>query len=49
MSEKPKKSAKVIAGRLQTGIRGIRSLPQNKRVLMESKNTRTRKRSSGLE
>jgi hypothetical protein len=37
MSEKAGKSTKVVAGKLQASIRGIKSLPQNRRVSLESK------------
>jgi hypothetical protein len=37
MSEKAGKSTKVVAGKLQASIRGIKSLPKNRRVVMETK------------
>jgi len=37
MSKKTGKSIMVVAGKLQTSIRDIKSLPQHRRVGMESK------------
>jgi len=37
VSEKDRKSIRVSAGKLQTSIRGIRSLPQRRRVAKETK------------
>ena len=40
MSEKNKKDRMVAAGKLQTSIRDIQSLPKNRRVAMETKDAK---------
>ena len=36
MSEKKESNIKIVAGKLQTNISNIKSLPQNRQILMES-------------
>ena len=43
MSEKDRKNIMVAAGKLQTSIRDIQSLPQNRRVLTESRDAKQKR------
>jgi len=43
MSEKDRKNIRVSAGKLQISIRDIQSLPQSRRVLMESRDAKQKR------